>query len=257
MNFKDKVLSNTLPSQLPQNTLWIYPDAGCAGGNPSPRGGAYAFRFIKHVQGMREIDEQRFGPVDDEGDVCVGESNDIFYPSDVHTPTITNNQGEVAALMKGLYWALTMKHNAPDAVVLCPDSLFALKVCLQHCRPSTSLFVMMPELNDLWRTLKTTKIMIFAELIAGHPERDIVIDGIKHKKSGSRYRVSRHNAECDAICTELCAAIPIPVEGETYLHERELPLFRSATTVERPVVPAVVEPEVKKPVVMQTSLTFF
>ncbi len=194
--------------------LFIYTDGGQAGDNPSYTGGAWGFRVVRHALPARGTrgDGGTLGPPDSDNDAVVLERTATLTPADLAVPYVTNNNVELYALCEAVNAVFALSPR-PEAVTFCPDSSFALKCVRRLCRVDSQPQAIRLKLGAAWHALNRAPFPVHWELIAGHPEKGKVVDGLKHKGTEAKprlYRVSQHNAAVDRACTACCADLTPP-----------------------------------------------
>lgn len=204
--------------------LYLYVDGGQSDGNPSYIGGAYAYRLVAHylpVDPSRGIgDGGTFGPRDHDLDMVIQEHAAPITPLMLDRPTVSNNNVESLALCYGIEQACRIMSSS-DVLIICPDSRYAMRLYRGEIGNGPVPPFIIGAVTKARETLRKGPHTVFWELIAGHPERGNVIDGIKYKDGGTRYRVSKHNAACDAAATAICNGLPRPTKEEVGARQGE------------------------------------
>lgn len=175
----------------------IYADGGVIRSNPSSLGGTWAYLYV-------------------EGDV-VSEASGLLLPGHLGARTISNNDSELYAMVRGF-------EELPDGWdgVAYSDSLVTLARLARIARGQEPTKTMHPELYDRAEAALARLGAVRFEHVKGHPTR---ADLARGRDSKGR-TVSRHQVRCDQLCTE---------QAQRYLDELEGREGRGFLTLDQPL----------------------
>jgi ribonuclease HI len=187
------MIQHAPPPKSPM-TQHLYTDGSTAGPNPSPLGGAWAYRVV---------DERPWGPA------VIEERSGWIEPARMPDGRVTSNQAELLAALaalasrppwwEGVLWtdsSVTMsrllgggtKKGMPDWLVqMLAGARDARALRLRQGLPSWSV-----------------------SLVGAHPTRKELACGFKARK---KTPVSAHNVACDRLCREVCQEFTVSSAG--------------------------------------------
>ena len=180
----------------------IYTDGGVWKQNPSPVGGACAYRIVVGA-----------------GEVLAADCLPI-YPATVGVPAVSNNNTELLAIVMGMQKALDLKAcgllDPGGSVRVCSDSIIALGWVFEGFSLRSVPRALQTALAQMQERRQSSTLVWSHELLAGHPTDANLAAGYMTKRSG-RYPVSEHNVWCDRQCQETMrrAFAPAPTTTTT------------------------------------------